>query len=248
MNEYLSMIILGLVQGITEFLPVSSSGHLVLLEKSGIGEPGVMNNLLLHCATLLVVLIVYGKDVVRIVRHPTSKESLFLIAASVPTAVCAGLIRYLLPDTTDYLPLFFIVTSVVLLLPSLFPDSKFDFEKKRTAKALFVGAMQGVACFAGVSRSGTTASALLLSGCPKEEVSRYSFLLSIPIIVGSSAVELFTSSQSTLSLAVIPGFVVAFFSGFFSLKLFSRVLEKNNLYLFSAYTFLIAVFSFFRLF
>lgn len=248
MNEYLSMIILGLAQGLTEFLPVSSSGHLVLLERAGVGEQGVLNNLILHCATLLVVLIAYRKRIIWIIKHPTSEEGRFLLVASVPTAICAGLIRYLLPDATDFLPLFFMTTSALLLLPSVWKETKFDFGKKATLKALFVGAMQGAACFPGVSRSGATATALLLSGCPKEKASEYSFLLSVPIILGSSAAELVTSSQSTLSLAVIPGFIVAFISGTFSLKLFSGVLEKGRLYLFSGYTFVIGTVAFFLLF
>ncbi len=247
MNEYLSMIILGLVQGVTEFLPVSSSGHLVLLEKLGVGKPDVINNLLLHCATLLVVLWVFRKKIVSLLSHPFCPQNKFLLVATVPTALAAGLIRFFLPDLSDYLPFFFLLTSFFLLLPKLLPGSNF-FGKRATAKALFVGTMQGVACFAGVSRSGTTAAALLLSGCPGDDVPEYSFLLSIPIIIGSSAVELFQSSQSTLSLAVLPGFAVAFFSGFFSLKLFLRVLKNDRLFLFSAYTFALSVLSFFLLF
>ena len=248
MNEYLSMIILGFVQGATEFLPVSSSGHLVLLEKLGVGEIGMANNLILHCATLLVVLINYRKKIFWLLKHPTCNQMRFLLLASLPTAVFAGLIRYLLPDTTCYLPFFFMTTSFLLILPGLVPKKELDFEKRGAAKAFFVGGMQGAACFAGVSRSGTTAAALLLSGCPRDKVSEYSFLLSVPIIVGSSAVELLTSSESTFSPAVLLGFVAAFFSGFLSLKIFSKVLEKDNLYLFSIYTFLVGVLSFFLLF
>ena len=248
MNEYLSFLILGLAQGITEFLPVSSSGHLVLLERLGVGEPNVLNNLLLHCATLLVVLVFYRKKIFDLLRHPTCPQMRFLLLASLPTALLAGVIRFLLPDASAYLPFFFFVTSFLLLLPSLLPKPDFVFENKAAAKALFVGAMQGVACFAGVSRSGATASALLLAGCPKEKTGEYSFLLSVPIIVGSSAAELLTGSAGTLTPAVLPGFAAAFISGSLSLKLFSGVLKNDRLPLFSVYTAALGVLSFFLLF
>ncbi len=247
MNEYIAMIILGLVQGATEFLPVSSSGHLVLLEKLGVGEPGVMNNLILHCATLLVVLIYYKKRIFYLISHPLCFQARFLLLASVPTALLAAVIRFLLPDTSGMLPFFFLLTSFLLVLPSLLPKSSF-FKNRAALKTLFVGTMQGVACFAGVSRSGATATALLLTGTPKGEVCEYSFLLSVPIILGSSAAELIISSPSALSLAVVPGFIAAFLSGLVSLKFFSRLLEKNRLPLFSAYTFVLFVLSFFLLY
>ena len=117
MNEYLIGFILGLIQGLTEFLPVSSSGHLVLAEKAGIGEVSVLNNLTLHFATLVAVVIFYRKKILELLKKPKSKEMKFILIASLPTAVMAGVIRFLLPDTTEYLPFFFITTSFILILP-----------------------------------------------------------------------------------------------------------------------------------
>ncbi|MBO4539098.1 MAG: undecaprenyl-diphosphate phosphatase [Clostridia bacterium] len=102
MNEYLSYIILGLVQGLTEFLPVSSSGHLLLLESLGVGEPSVLNNLILHCATLVAVLIAFRKKIVELFRHPTSPKARFLAIATLPTAAVAAAIRYLMPDVASF--------------------------------------------------------------------------------------------------------------------------------------------------
>ncbi len=249
MNDFLSNILLGFVQGMTEFLPVSSSGHLLLLEKCGIGEPSTATNLLLHCATLLVVLVQFRKQVWFCCRHPTSPQTKFLLIASLPTALSAGLIRYVLPDLGDFLPTAFLLTSILLLLPYLLPKTGADFTKGRGGKALFVGTMQGLACVSGISRSGMTAMALLLAGCPQEECSSYSFLLSVPVIVGSSVVELLTGSAvNTLSVSVIPACIVATFSGFLAIRWFSGILAKGKLYYFSIYTFLLSVLSFFLLF
>ena len=247
MNEYLSYIILGLVQGLTEFLPVSSSGHLLLLESLGVGEPSVLNNLILHCATLLVVVIAYGKKLIALFCHPTCPQARFLLIATVPTAACAAAIRYFLLDTSGFLPFFFALNSFVLLLPRFLGPTT-PLLTRAPSKALFVGLMQGFACFPGLSRSGSTSTALILSGCPREKTAEYSFLLSIPIILGSSIVELTSGVSGSVSFAVLPGVAVAFLSGLFALKFFSKILEKGRLHLFSLYTIALSGLSFFLLF
>ncbi len=247
MNEYLSYIILGLVQGLTEFLPVSSSGHLLLLESLGVGEPSIINNLVLHCATLLVVLIAYGKKIIALFCHPTCPQARFLLIATLPTAACAAAIRYFLPDTASFLPFFFALNSFVLLLPRFFGPTT-PLLTRAPSKALFVGLMQGLACFPGLSRSGSTSSALLIAGCPRDDTAEYSFLLSIPIILGSSIVELSGGAAQELTLAVLPGAAVAFVSGLLALKFFSKILKKGRLYLFSVYTLVLSGLSFFLLF
>ena len=247
MNEYLSYIILGLVQGLTEFLPVSSSGHLLLLESLGVGEPSILNNLILHCATLVVVLIAYGKKLLALLRRPTCPQARFLLLATLPTAACAAAIRYLVPDPTFFLPFFFALNSFVLLLPRFFGPTT-PFASRAPSKALFVGLMQGLACFPGLSRSGSASSALLLTGCPREDTAEYSFLLSIPIVLGSSIIELIGGRAEGVSLAVLPGAAVSFLSGLLALKIFSEILKKGRLHLFSVYTLLLSALSFFLLF
>lgn len=247
MNEYLSYIILGLVQGLTEFLPVSSSGHLLLLESIGVGKPSVLNNLILHCATLVVVLVAYRKKIAEIFRRPTAPQARFLLLATLPTAVCAAGIRYLLPDPSFFLPFFFALNSFVLILPRFLGPTT-PLLTRAPSKALFVGLMQGLACFPGLSRSGSTSAALLLAGCPREDTAEYSFLLSVPIILGSSFVEVITQGLDAFSLAVLPGAVVALVSGFVALKFFSKILEKKRLHLFSIYTLLMSSAAFFLLF
>ncbi|MBR1747284.1 MAG: undecaprenyl-diphosphate phosphatase [Clostridia bacterium] len=249
MNEYLSGFLLGLVQGLTEFLPVSSSGHLALLERLGVGWESVGVNLALHVATLLVVVVTFRKDIIRLASHPTSTVSRFLLLATVPTAICAGLIRYLLPDTTDFLPTAFMLTSVLLVLPAAVGTKRIDYlDKKWWKRALIVGLFQGAACINGVSRSGATVTAGRLVGMG-EDAGRNSFLLSIPIIVGSAVVEGLSGGFGTVPVGgLIVGTLTAFFVGLFAIKACLILIKKNKFFYFSIYTFLLSIASFFLLF
>ena len=245
MNAILEGIILGLTQGLTEFLPVSSSGHLVLLESFGIGEQSTAFNLMLHLATLLAVVIFYRKKILSLIKHPTGDEMKFLLIATIPTAVMAGVIRYLIPIDSQWLPFCFAVTSVILVLPKILKPKTQLITKKRTLSAIILGVMQGVACINGISRSGTTVSTLRMLGESEEKTAETSFLLSIPIILGSSIVEIaFSKQKFTLNIGEILGMVVAFLSGLVAIKFFVSVLKKDKFFLFSIYTFLMSILSF----
>ena len=119
MNEYLSGFILGLVQGLTEFLPISSSGHLALLEYLGIGEENLFFNLALHIATLFAVVGALREPLWNLIKNPLSNKTKFILIASIPTAVMAGVIRFLIPPDAKFLPFCFMTTSAVLLLPNV---------------------------------------------------------------------------------------------------------------------------------
>lgn len=250
MNEYLSGFILGLVQGLTEFLPVSSSGHLALLEAMGVGEENLFFNLSLHLATLLAVLVALRKKVWYMIKHPASDRTIFILVASAPTAMMAAAVRYLIPTDARMLPFCFIATSAILLLPGIIKSPSWSFGDKGLVKrALFTGVMQGFACFNGVSRSGTATGALCLAGLDPEESAETSFLLSIPIILGSAAVELATGGGTGVragSLAL--GAVTAFAVGMIAIRGFIKIMKKRKLWIFSIYTFLLGIASFFLLF
>ena len=248
MNEYLSGFLLGLLQGLTEFLPVSSSGHLALVEYLGVGTESVGLNLFLHLATLFAVLIVFRKEVWYLLKNPLSEEGKFLLLATLPTAVMAGAIRYLVPQNVLFLPTAFMATSVLLLLPSVFRPKPFAWGRGWEKRALVVGIAQGLACFNGVSRSGATTAAGYMVGMG-ENSGKVSFLLSIPIIVGSAIVEGATGGFSDLHVGgAVVGALTAFLVGIFAIKLFLKILKKEKLYLFSIYTFLLSIGSFFLLF
>lgn len=247
MNEYSEGFILGLVQGLTEFLPVSSSGHLALCEKLGVGEESLFFNLALHLATLLAVAIFFRGQIFEAIKHPLSPYSRFIWIATVPTAISAGAIRYCLPK--DFVPLrvCFFLTSVLLLLPRFFESKPWDFEKKGLAgRGILVGVFQGVACLNGVSRSGATVSALCLAGVSPEKSAEMSFLLSIPIIIGSGTVEIMTGGGKHVAAGpLILGSLTAFAVGLAAIKFFLKIMKKRKLWVFSIYTFLMAAVTFY---
>lgn len=247
MNIYLQYFILGLVQGITEFLPISSSGHLILLEKIGLGRENLGENLIMHLATLMVVFIVFRKEILYIIKNPKSKECIFILTASVPTAIIAAIVRYFLPDNGRFLPFMFLTTSVILFLPSVIQTKEKDLiSKGLITKAIITGIGQGIACLNGISRSGTTVATMRMLGIESKESANLCFLLSIPIIIGSSIVELMTSGVQLTSnlIPLVVAMLTAFFSGFVAIKFFVRILMKNKLWFFSIYTLIMSIVSF----
>lgn len=247
MNEYLGGLILGLVQGLTEFLPVSSSGHLVLLETLGVGEPDLATNLLLHLATLAAIIVCYRDRLLYLIKHPLDGRVKFILMASVPTGIIAAAVRYFLPQTDEWLPVCFLATSIILLLPKITNPKQRPFEEKLVLKGIIVGISQGIACINGISRSGTTVTALKMCGCSDEDSAETSFLLAVPVILGSSIVEIATSQGENVKIGggVLLGMTVAFFVGLAALKTFVGLIKKGKTAWFSVYTTVMGIASFF---
>ena len=242
-------IILGLVQGLTEFLPVSSSGHLFLLEKLGVGNESLFFNVCMHLGTLLSVLIVMRKKWVPLVRKPFQKTNLFILLSCLPTVGFALIFKTLAPTLLEgqFLALGFMITAVFL-----FCAEKLHFDRKRTLSvktSVLSGVFQGIAVLPGVSRSGATITALSLVGVDKKESADFSFLMSIPVILGSAILEILPliSGDFTLATAdVLPlilGTVTAFLSGCFAIKFFLKMISTKSLLPFSIYTFSMSIVS-----
>ena len=237
-------IILGLVQGLTEFLPVSSSGHLFLLEKLGVGNESLFFNVCMHLGTLLSVLIVMRKKWLPLVRKPFQKTNLFILLSCLPTVGFALLTKALAPAL---LALGFMITAVFL-----FCAEKLHFDRKRTLSvktSILSGVFQGIAVLPGVSRSGATITALTLVGVDKTESADFSFLMSIPVILGSAILEILPLISGDFTLAtgdilpLILGTVTAFLSGCFAIKFFLKIVSTKSLLPFSIYTFLMSIVS-----
>lgn len=236
--------VLGLIQGLSEFLPVSSSGHLLLAEKIGVGEPSLFFNVLLHVGTLLAVVIVLRKPLFELIRHPFQKKTLYLIIASIPTACIALIFKFFAPSLLDgaMRAFGFMLTSV-----SLFVSEKII--KKRNLplncpRALATGFFQGIAVLPGVSRSGMTISAMLALGVERDEAAEFSFLLSIPIILASAAwetVEYVKVGGIIEAAPVAVGVITAFVSGLIAVKAMLKIVKERSLIGFSIYTFLISL-------
>lgn len=245
MSWYESLI-LGLVQGASEFLPISSSGHLLLLEKLGIGTENMFFNIMLHVGTLLAVLIALRKDWIPLLKHPLQKKTLYLAIACVPTVILALVFKFCFPTLLNgaYLALGFMLTSCLLIASEYLKPAETRLYDAKTS--VLTGVFQGIAVLPGVSRSGATIAAMRLCGIDKEEACSYSFLLSIPIILSSAlfegasmAIERVPVSVDALTLII--GMSAAFLSGLIAVKFFLRLFKKHSMAGFAVYTFIMSV-------
>lgn len=244
--KYLKAVVLGLTQGVTEFLPVSSSGHLALLEGLGFAPSDVFLNLTLHVATLAAVLIVMRREVWGILRHPVRGDGKYVLLSSLPTVGIALLFEAFCPAllTGRLLAFGFLCTAALLFL-----SEKFSRDRGSgigVGNSLITGAMQGFAVLPGLSRSGATIAALRLSGVPYERAAAFSFLLSVPVIAGGflfEGVKTGFSVQGADFGAVAVAAVAAFLSGLFAARfMLSRVKKMTP---FALYTLALGVLCFF---
>jgi undecaprenyl-diphosphatase len=240
-------IILGLVQGLTEFLPVSSSGHLVIFQDFlGMNQPGVTLEVILHFGTLLSVLFVFGRDFLDLLRFPKDAEQrrflLLLLVGLIPTALMAFLLG-------DYMELLFnsplavgmmlLVTGGLLKLLTVFTGGKKDITGMKYQDALWVGLLQGVAIIPGISRSGSTITAAVWRGLDQATAVRYSFMLAAPVIFGATLLEvkdlLAAGIERALLVNYLAGGLVAFLAGIFAIKTFIRLLQRHKFHYFAYY-------------
>lgn len=245
MSVWVAMV-LGLIQGLTEFLPVSSSGHLTFFELIfGFSEGNVLYNIILHIATLLALVIVMWRDIVEIIKNPLSKYVRLLLISTIITGI-VGLALDIIVGAEGSLLIIaigFIITAGLLCWLTIYQKSKKynalgQINYKQSA---IVGFVQGIAVLPGLSRSGSTLVAGVVSGAGQVESAKFSFLLSIPIILLGTVYEIikgfkvgfgFTSADF-LPMAI--GFVVAFVSAALTLKLMFKLVRKNKWLWFSLY-------------
>lgn len=237
-------ILLGLVQGFTEFLPVSSSGHLVLFQNIlGISEEPLFFDTMVHVATLVAVCAVLWRDIWELIRRPIQKKMLALIIATLPAAICGVLLDDFLESLFggSFLGFSFLITALLLVLAEqvcqLYRRPKNEITYPA---ALTMGAMQAVALLPGVSRSGSTLVGGLLSGTERNTATRFAFLMSIPVILGSALLQGYKCAKAdSLGVELLPvllGMVAAAVSGFFAVKFMLRLIQKHKLYGFAIYT------------
>ncbi|HNW31520.1 MAG TPA: undecaprenyl-diphosphate phosphatase [Caldisericia bacterium] len=251
-------LVLGLVQGLTEFIPVSSTAHLVLVPAFlGWGKPPMWFDVFLHAGTLLGIIIFFWPEVVKYVKAfftglpkigrglpPDSIFSYNLILSVVP-AIIFGLFFesriesvFQDPKTTSYLLL---VTAAFLVVASLM-NGKRKLEETTWVDAITVGCAQAIAMFPGISRSGATITAARLLGFGKKSSSRLAFLIAIPAVGAATAKTLYDVYKMVASSGMqidwmpsIVGFVVAAVVGYLSFFLFFKAIQKFNFYIFAAY-------------
>ena len=240
-------VFLGLVQGLTEFLPVSSSGHLIMVQHFlNMPENMLMFNIVLHLATLTAVVVVFRKKIWLLIRSPFCRTNLCLALATMIT--CAFVLLFKGPIdaamTHRVLPVTFIMTAIVLFLTSFITNRETASKPKNLFKiAAVAGLAQGIAVVPGISRSGATIAACLFMGARREDAAEFSFLMSIPIIVASFLHEL-VGNTAPLAVDVMPltlAFVAALVSGIIAIKLMLTIVRRVKLYWFSAYLVVLSV-------
>ena len=247
--------ILGLVQGLTEFLPVSSSGHLLVLQKmfgiSAEGDGMLVFNILLHVGTLIAVFVVYWKRIWNMIRHPFKSELKWLVVATIPAVIAALTFDFDDAFEGKFIIWSFYLTSFVLVVSGFIGNQRRRQRKyhkdTRWYDALSMGIMQAIAILPGLSRSGSTIAGGLASGLTRKRAADFAFLMSIPAILGSvvlegkDILELGTSS-AVPTLSIVVGVLSAMVFGFLAIKLMLVVVKKISLNWFALYTFLLGTF------
>ena len=241
-------IFLGVIQGLTEFLPVSSSGHLVLFQKIfGINIDCLFFDIVVHLGTLVAVLIVYRKSVIEIIKHPFCEKSQKLVFATLPTIIIAILFKDFFKSSFDGSLLFvgFLVTAIIMFIADYSCKHNYQYKSLTYTNAIVMGVFQGMAILPGISRSGSTISSAMVQGVRRSESAEFSFLMSIPAILGSLVFELFEIGSAPLNisvLALICGFLFSSISGYFAIKVMLKVIKKAKFAWFGLYLILLSVF------
>ncbi|WP_423820023.1 undecaprenyl-diphosphate phosphatase [Salinimicrobium sp. TIG7-5_MAKvit] len=252
--EIIDAVFLGIIQGLTEFLPVSSSGHLeigkALLGSQSIPEESLMITVVLHFATALSTIVVFRKDVAEIFRglfsfrwNDETKFSLKIVLSMIP-AVFVGLmfeeeLESLFGGNLTFVGFMLLITSVLLWLA----DRAKNTGKPVTYKdSIIIGVAQAIAILPGISRSGATISTSVLLGNDKTRAARFSFLMVVPLILGKIAKDLLSGDLTNTSIEPIPllaGFIAAFIAGFAACTWMIALVRKSKLTYFAIYCFIV---------
>ena len=261
-------IIQAIIQGLTEFLPVSSSGHLRLYQAlTGQSvEEGTFLLVILHLGTLVAVFIAFWSTIWALIKEcgalikdlftgkfkwsgmNPDRRMIFMLLISLVLLIPFYLIKDIFENITlPILALCFLYTSVILFFANRIKTNQKKAGDISIRDAIIIGLFQCVALFPGVSRSGSTISGGLFSGLDKETAVRYSFVLGIPAILGGCLSELMDVMNGTLQVAVLPtviGFVTAAVVGILAIKMVDWLVKSSRFHIFSVYTLLVSVFTF----
>lgn len=263
----LESIVLGIIQGITEFLPISSSGHLVLLQNFfGIQEGNLFFTVMLHLGTLISIMVVYFNDIIKIIveflklilsifkgNKPNNlnkyqKLGLLIIVASIPTAVIGFLFEDFFESLySSLIPIgfTFIITGFLLWFSEKKAFQNKNIKNVSLFDALLIGTAQGIAIIPGISRSGSTIVAGLLRGLNKPLATEYSFLLALPVTFGASLLKIIdvvkSDAEVLISFPLFLGVIVSTIVGIISIKFLINLLNRNKLYYFSYYLWVLGI-------
>ncbi len=252
---WIEALILGLLQGLTEFLPVSSSGHLELGSALfGLEEENLTFSIIVHGATFLSVLVVFRRDIINLIisvlRFQWNDETKF-VSLLILSAVPVGLVGVLFKENIEslfgnnilFVGMMLLVTSLLLLLTHFAPKNHKDITLK---SALIIGLAQTLAILPGISRSGATISTALYLGIDREKATRFSFLMVLIPIFGATFLEILDLAKATEPSAIatsslVTGAVAAFGSGLFACSWMLKIVRRGKLAWFSIYTAIVGI-------
>jgi len=245
-------IVLGIIQGVAEFLPISSSGHLVLFHQMfGVDakDPAFFTfDIVVHIGSLVAIFIVFWNDIWALMKNPFSKMTGLLIVGTIPTVIAGLFLRNFMDVLRNgiWLAAAFTVTGFLLMAADRFAEGKKTEREMTYLDALFVGVLQACALPPGISRSGTTITGALYRGINRETAAKFSFLLAIIAISGAGALEAVEFLRGgiyigTVGVAqMIVGFTVSLVVGYFSIRLLLKLIKSCKLMYFSYYLWALA--------
>jgi len=247
--DWLTVVVLSIVQGITEWLPVSSSGHLAIIQTIFNLNVPVLFDILLHLGSMLAVVLIFREDIIKMIsavlkldfKSEEGKLALFIVAASIPTAIIGFAFKSLFESFFTNL----LAVGIGLLITGTFLFICERFSKKKELKlkdALIIGAVQGIAIIPGISRSGATIGTGLLLGIDKEKAARFSFLLAIPAIIGATIFDFSAAELSAIGIQfAIAGIILSALVSFFAIKWLLDIIKKQKFHWFAFYCWMIGI-------
>lgn len=265
MLDIISAIILGAVQGLSEFLPISSSGHLALIPHLLGVETGLAFDTVLHIGTLIAIFSFFWKDILNLIKGfllslidltegidvfkrelksvPEKRFAWMIIVGSIPTAIIGLLIKDAVETVfrgTVFIGFFLIITGLILYYSERHSSGNITARNMTFTQSLIIGICQGLAVLPGISRSGSTIASGLCLGLEREYAARYSFLLSIPAVVGAGLIQAKDIATIDVSFTVIlAGFVSSVVFGYLAIKLLMKMIKGWSLDVFAYYCWIV---------
>ncbi len=241
MVSFVQALILALVQGITEWFPISSSGHLAIAEQFlGVQDFGFV--VYLHFASVLAVVILFWKDIINLFAHKRWNYILKIIIAIIPVAIVGLLLReHVTKAFTNlfFMGIFFIIFGIFVYFTK---NARVTKGKPSRLDSLFIGISQVFAIFPGISRSGMTMGSGLSLGLKKEEAIKFSFLLAIPVIIGASLLESRKIAVADVSFAAfLTSFTITLLISLLTIKFLIMVIKSDKFYYFGIYNFVLGI-------
>ncbi|MDD6285857.1 MAG: undecaprenyl-diphosphate phosphatase [Methanobacteriaceae archaeon] len=270
MLDIISAIILGAVQGISEFLPISSSGHLVIVPHLLGVETGLAFDVILHVGTLVAIFTFFWKDIINIIkgfivsiinltegfdkfkdglrRVPEERFAWLILIATIPTGIIGLLFNNAVETIfrgTVFVGLFLIITGIILYYSERHSSGNITEKDMSFKQAITIGICQGLAVLPGISRSGATIASGLCLGLNREYAARYSFLLSVPAVVGAAVFKVKDLAIIDATTTVlVAGFLSSVIFGYLSIKLLMKMIEGWSLDIFAYYCWIVGILTF----